>query len=123
ALDTLLRCGGNMVKPNTNRPGAMTVALAQRFGLLITQEHCCPFGVGMWDIQTDEPGFNWSFDDYPHVFLQAWEDAMLRYPRPENVIWTLGFRGRGDRPFWMEDPKYDTDAKRGAQITRILETQ
>ncbi len=123
-LETLLRLRGNMVKPNWNDPSRPELALAQRLGLLITQEHCCPFGVGNWAIRSDEPGFNFNYEDHPHVFLNAWENALLRYPRPENVIWTLGFRGQGDRPFWMHEPeRYDTDAKRGAVISRVLREQ
>ena len=123
-FETLLRCRGNMVKPETNRPEAMEIGLAQKMGLLITQEHACPFGVGMWEITSREPGFDYSFDKFPHVYLAAWEEALRRYPEPEKVIWTLAFRGRGDRPFWEAEPeKYDTDEKRGALISRVLRVQ
>lgn len=123
-IETLLRLRGNMIKPNWNTPTRPEVALCQQAGLLITQEHCSPFGVGMWAIDSDKPGFNFNYEDHPEVFLNIWEKAMLSYPRPEKVIWTLGYRGRGDRPFWEIDPaRYDTDAKRGAVISRVLRDQ
>jgi hypothetical protein len=112
-----------MVKPETNRPDSNEVRLAQEMGLLITQEHCCPFGVGMWEIQSDIPGFEFRFDDHPQVFMDAWMRGIQRYPHPGKVIWTLAFRGRGDRPFWEADPHYDTDAKRGKLISRVLRIQ
>jgi hypothetical protein len=144
--ETLLRCRGNMIKPNTNRPDSPEVALAQEMGLLITQEHCNPFGLGMLDIgrglrrlgageypspfglapadtESTIPSFSYSFDESPEVFVEAWRTAMGWYPRPENVIWTLGYRGRGDRPFWEADPKYDSDAARGELITRVIRVQ
>jgi len=123
-LETLLRLGGNMVKPNTNDPDSPEVALAQRMGLLITQEHCCPLGVGMWNIHSDDPEFKYNFDDHPEVFIRHWAEAIDKYPDPKKVIWTLGFRGKGDRPFWMDEPeRYPTDAARGELISRVLRIQ
>jgi hypothetical protein len=122
--ETLLRCGGNMIKPETNRPESVEVGVAQRLGLLITQEHCNSFGIGAWEMRPPVEGFNFVYDDFPEVFQQIWTDGLRRYPRPQRVIWTLGYRGRGDRPFWEAAPeRYDTDAKRGACITRALQAQ
>ena len=30
------------------------------------------------------------------------------------MVWTLGFRGQGDCPFWEQDARYDTPEARGA---------
>ncbi len=123
-FETLLRCGGNMVKPEINRPESLEVATAQRMGLLITQEHGCPFGVGMWEVGAGVPGFDYSYERSAETYLEAWEDGLRRYPDPTKVIWTVAFRGRGDRPFWETDPeRYDTDAKRGALIERVMQAQ
>lgn len=129
-LETLLRCGGNMVKPNTNNPRSPEVSRAQQWGLLITQEHATPFGVGMWEIGSDIPKvpggseFNANYDDFPEVFEAAWQDGLRAYPNPKEVIWTLAHRGRGDKPFWEVDPeRYPTDEKRGEVITRVLQRQ
>ncbi|MDN3722207.1 glycosyl hydrolase 115 family protein [Roseibium salinum] len=39
------------------------------------------------------------------------------------MVWTLGFRGQGDCPFWEQDPEYDTPERRGALISRAIRRQ
>ncbi len=43
--------------------------------------------------------------------------------KDKKVIWNLGFRGQGDRPFWLDDPKYDTQESRGALMSRLIRKQ
>ena len=40
-----------------------------------------------------------------------------------RVVWNIGFRGQGDRPFWEDDPQYDTSQKRGALISSLIRQQ
>jgi hypothetical protein len=37
-----------------------------------------------------------------------------------NNIWALGYRGLNDYPFWIDDPAFNTDAKRGALISAAM---
>jgi hypothetical protein len=39
------------------------------------------------------------------------------------VIWNIGFRGQGDKPFWADDPRYDTPKARGELMSRIMRMQ
>jgi hypothetical protein len=120
--ETLLRLRGNMIKPSTNVPSSPEVAICQRMGLLITQEHGAPLGFWNGGFR-DCPGGFPSFHRNPRPFLEAWEKSIRLYPRPENVLWTTGFRGAGDRPFWIDDPSAATDAERGAIISAALRAQ
>jgi len=122
-FETVLRLRGNMVKPGTNDPGSPEVALAQKMGLMITQEHAAPLGVGSWEIRSKHPDANFSFRENPDLFIEAWEEGMQRYPRPENVIWTVNLRGCGDRPFWTSDSAEATDEARGELISAAIRTQ
>ncbi len=121
--ETLLRLRGNMIKAEPNTPQSPQVACAQRMGLMITQEHWSPLGVANHEIGLLNPDFNFCFRDNQEGFIREWEAGIHRYPRPENVIWTLGLRGKGDRPFWYDDPTAKTDAQRGAIITEAIRTQ
>ena len=43
----------------------------------------------------------------------------------QHVIWTLGFRGQGDCPFWESkgEEEFDTPQKRGRLISDLIELQ
>lgn len=122
-FETLLRLRGNMVKPGTNEPTSREVALAQKMGLMVTQEHGAPLGSWGGSVRTRDRKADYSFRKNRKAFLAAWDASIRSYPRPENVIWTIGFRGRGDNPFWIDDPSAKTDAARGAIITEVLQAQ
>lgn len=68
------------------------------------------------------PGLEASFDTHEEKFRELWEDG-IRAQDDLNVIWNLGFRGQGDRPFWEDDPAYDTPKKRGELIGRLIAVQ
>ena len=38
-------------------------------------------------------------------------------------MWTLGFRGQGDQPFWNVDPRYSSDEARGKLLSSIIQRQ
>ena len=39
------------------------------------------------------------------------------------MLWTVGYRGLNDYPFWKDEPGFDTDAERGALISKAIEAQ
>lgn len=108
AMEALLRCGGNMVIPGTDKNSKIYGSLAADMGLWITQHHAEPLGAEMflrvWPEK--EP----SFQKYPELFRQLWEEGVKRQ-KDWKIIWNLGFRGQGDTPFWEQDPQYDTPEK------------
>jgi len=123
-FETLLRLGGNMIKPSTNKPGSPEVARAQLWGLLITQETLLP--AGRWHLGSgqERAWVQLHLRRFPRGIRTRLEAGVLKYPRPENVIWTLGYRGHGDEPFWEKAPgRFTTDPERGAIISRALAKQ
>ncbi len=122
AFEALLRCGGNMTIPGTDKNSRKYRRLASDMGLMITHHHAEPLGAEMF--LRAYPDKNPSYDEYPELFEALWEDA-VKEQKDMNVIWNLGFRGQGDCPFWAADAsgKYDTDEKRGALISSLIEKQ
>src|SRR5207253_2279565 len=82
---------------------------AQKMGLCITQEHFAPLGVALREVLKANPTMDASFRRNRAKFVELWEASIQRYPRPENVVWTVGLRGAGDHPFWFDDRERDTD--------------
>ncbi len=120
AFETLLRLGGNMTIPGTDFNAHKYKELASEYGLWITHHHAEPLGARMF--ARAYPELEASYDKYPELFEKLWKEA-LEEQKDCKVIWNLGFRGQGDRPFWADDPTYDTDEKRGKLISSIIRKQ
>ncbi len=63
-----------------------------------------------------------SYDLYPEKFHALWEDAVARQ-KDRTVLWNIGFRGQGDRPFWDDDVRYQSDEARGALMGELIKRQ
>jgi hypothetical protein len=120
AFETLLRLGGNMTIPGTDENAHIYNRLASDMGLWITHHHAEPLGAKMF--ARAYPDLEASYDKHPDLFEELWEKA-IDDQKDYKVIWNLGFRGQGDRPFWSDDPAYDTDKKRGALISKLIRKQ
>lgn len=116
-FEALLRCGGNMVIPGTDKNGSRYRRLAADMGLYITHHHAEPLGAEMF--ARVYPGFNPSYAEYPELFHKLWEEGIERQ-KNMHVVWNLGFRGQGDCPFWNSDPQYNTDESRGKLISELI---
>lgn len=120
-FEALLRCGGNMVLPGTDLPKeGNQINLATEMGLWVTQHHAEPLDGEMF--LRAYPNLKPSYDQYSHLFENLWESSILEN-KDRNVIWTLGFRGQGDIPFWESDPSYSTPEERAALITYVINRQ
>lgn len=119
-METLLRLGGNLVIPGTDHNAKIYSDLAADMGLWITHHHAEPLGAEMF--LRAYPDLNPSFAEHPDLFRQLWEEGVLRQ-RNKKVVWNIGFRGQGDRPFWLDDERYATDRSRGELIGSIMEEQ
>jgi hypothetical protein len=53
------------------------------------------------------------------LFQALWRQAVAAQAG-YKMIWSLGFRGQGDYPFWLDDPSFDTDEKRAELIQEII---
>lgn len=119
-FEALLRCGGNMVIPGTGQNGRLYRNLAAEMGLIITHHHAEPLGAEMF--ARAYPELNASYAEHPEEFHRLWEQA-LKEQSGFPVIWNLGFRGQGDRPFWEDDPQYATPEARGALMGELIQQQ
>lgn len=120
AMEALLRLGGNMVIPGTDQNSHKYRKLAADMGLWITHHHAEPLGAQMF--ARAYPGLTPSYDQHPQLFEGLWR-AAIEEQKECKVIWNIGFRGQGDRPFWADDPAYDTPAKRGKLISSLIQRQ
>lgn len=121
-FEALLRCGGNTVIPGTDKNSKKYRQLASDMGLWITHHHAEPLGAEMFTRLY--PDMQPNYTETPELFHKLWEDA-VKVQKDMNVVWTLGFRGQGDCPFWSHDSssRFDTPAKRGRLISDVIELQ
>ena len=120
ALEALLRCGGNLVIPGTDADARAHEQLALDMGLWLTHHHAEPLGAELF--ARAYPDEIPSFAQNPERFRALWQAAVKRR-KNDKVVWTIGFRGQGDRPFWEDDPACDTPAARGERMSAILREQ
>ena len=120
AFETLLRLGGNMVIPGTGKNGVLYRQTAADMGLIITHHHAEPLGAEMF--AQAYPDLEPMYSKYPEKFHALWQ-AGIDAQKDMRVIWNIGFRGQGDKPFWDDDPQYDTPEKRGALMSALLKEQ
>ena len=120
AFEALMRLGGNTVIPGTDKNGRKYRHIASSMGLKITHHHAEPLGAEMFS--RVYPNQKPSYLKSPELFEKIWRDA-INDQKDMDVIWTLGFRGQGDVPFWENDPSFDTDQKRGALLSHVIQKQ
>jgi hypothetical protein len=120
-FETLLRCGGNFIVPGTFLfPDEAHVRLASDRGLAVGQHHIEILGLNTyrWDDNVE-----YSFIDHPDTMIEAWRGAVAQY-QDREVVWSVGYRGKHDRPFWRDDMSVaDSAAARGRVITEAIQTQ
>ena len=122
ALETLLRCGGNMVIPGTDEMSRRNRQLAADMGVWITHHHAEPLGAEMF--VRAYPGVSPDFLEHEELFYQLWEKAVIEQ-KDDHVVWNLCFRGQGDMPFWANDKtgRFDTPEARGRLIGDVIRKQ
>ena len=122
AFEALLRCGGNITIPGTDKMSIKNRQLASDMGLWITHHHAEPLGAGMFVRAYPELPPNYL--QYQQKFLKIWEEGVAAQ-KNYKVVWNVGFRGQGDAPFWEYDTTgvFDTPAKRGKLISDIIKMQ
>ena len=64
-----------------------------------------------------------SYFSDPDALREVWSDSIRRWSKYPEVIWQLGLRGRGDRPFWEAGSAPETDEGRAAVIAAAIREQ
>ena len=119
-FEALLRLGGNMVIPGTDKNSRVHRRQASDMGLWISHHHAEPLGAEMFS--RAYPDLTASYGEHPEKFRVLWTEGVLAQ-KDMKVIWNLGFRGQGDRPFWLDDDRFKTPESRGALISSIMKEQ
>jgi hypothetical protein len=113
-FETLLRVKGNMIVPGTFLfPDEPQVAAASERGLIITQHHIEVVGLNTYRWPEDIP---YSFLSRPDLLKNAWRASVRGYKPQQEVIWTVGYRGRHDRAFWEDDASGDKSERGRAEV-------
>jgi hypothetical protein len=53
---------------------------------------------------------------------QVWR-SLVEGQKHRKMLWTVGYRGLNDYPFWFDDTEFDTPEKRGALISEAVQRQ
>ena len=120
-FEAILRLKGNMVCPGTfNFPYEPQIVAAGERGLILTQHHVEPLGLNTYRWPSDQP---YSFVSHADLLTAAWKRAVSQY-RNSEIVWTVGYRGEHDRPFWDDDKSApSTDQERAQVINAAMEAQ
>ena len=121
-FEALLRCGGNMVIPGTDKMSRENRQMASDMGLWITHHHAEPLGARMF--AHAYPAIEPNYLEQKELFWKLWEEAVIEQ-KDCRVVWNLCFRGQGDAPFWTSDStgQFDTPQKRGKLISQVIKEQ
>lgn len=118
--ETLLRLKGNMIVPATFPfPDERCQELAARRGLVLNMHHILVLGLNTYRWPKDVP---FSYDKHPEIMEKYWQTCIDAFKDYETV-WTVGYRGKHDRPFWRDEPDLKTPEARGEVITKAIAKQ
>ena len=118
--ETILRLRGNMVIPATwAMPDERCFELAARRGLVLNTSHIQVLGLNTFKWPESTP---YSYTKNSGIMEQYWQSCIDAF-KDYEVIWTVGYRGKFDRPFWYYEPEINTAEARGKVMTDAVAKQ
>jgi len=118
--ETLLRLRGNLLVPATFPfPDERCQELTACRGLVLNMHHILVTGLNTYRWPKDVP---FSHTRHPEIMERYWQQCIDAF-KDKEVVWTVGYRGKHDYPFWKDEPSIVTPANRGAVITRAIARQ
>ena len=118
--ETILRLRGNMIVPGTfSFPDERCWELALRRGLVLNMHHLQAVGLNTFRWPQGVP---FSYTKHPEIMERYWRDCIAAF-KGREVVWTVGYRGKHDHPFWVDEPDLNTPQARGEVITRAIAKQ
>lgn len=115
-FEAILRLKGDMVVPGTwIFPYEPQIRAAGERGLIVTQHHVNTLGL---DTYRWPKAKVMSYLSDPKPLEAAWTIAAHEYPKNQEVLWSVGFRGQNDYPFWQDDPNAPSTDEGRAKIIR-----
>ena len=119
-FEAMMRLGGNLCIAGTDRMAKKNRKIASDMGLWITHHHAEPLGAEMFSraFPEEEP----SYFVNARLFEKLWMEA-IEGQKSSKTIWSIGFRGQGDMPFWDNDPRYSQPTEIGNLLSEIMQKQ
>ncbi len=115
-FEAILRLKGDMVVPGTwIFPYEPQIRAAAERGLIVTQHHVNTLGLDTYRWPKNKL-MSYLSDPKPLEF--AWNRSAREYPKGAEILWSVGFRGQNDYPFWQDDPNAPADDAGRAKIIR-----
>ncbi|MDE3179411.1 MAG: glycosyl hydrolase 115 family protein, partial [Acidobacteriota bacterium] len=113
-FEAILRLKGDMVIPGTwIFPYEPQIKAAEERGLIVTQHHVNVLGLDTYRWPEDKP---YSFINAPAIFEAALKRSVEEYPQGAEIIWSVGYRGHNDYPFWLADKNAPKTAAGRAKV-------
>ena len=108
--EAAVRCGMNTIIPSSyvdilNPDERKLVDVAVSRGLILTMHHQEPCGVSGWIVKrtwTAQGRGHVSYAEDPEFYHGIWRKYVKEWAKVPDVIWQIGLRGVGDRPFWIK---------------------
>ena len=121
-FESILRLKGDMVVPGTwIFPYEPQIKAAGERGLIVTQHHVNTLGLDTYKWPKQKL---MSYLSDPKSLESAWRISANQYPKGAEILWSVGFRGQNDYPFWQDDPNAPTtDAGRAGIIRSAIDKQ
>jgi hypothetical protein len=118
--ETLLRLRGNLIVPGTFMfPDERNNEVCFRRGLALNFHHIQVLGLNTWRWPKD---VLFSYQRNPADMERYWQTCVDSL-KDKEVVWTVGYRGKHDRPFWADEKGMDTPEARGAAISKAIARQ
>eukprot|EP01130_Rhizamoeba_saxonica_P004585 TRINITY_DN1874_c0_g1_i1.p1 TRINITY_DN1874_c0_g1~~TRINITY_DN1874_c0_g1_i1.p1 ORF type:complete len:804 (-),score=122.61 TRINITY_DN1874_c0_g1_i1:873-3284(-) len=115
-----LRMRANTVIPGTSYyPDENHLELGHRRGLYLGSHH---FNLLMENTFNWPVGFPYSYDINSVLQEHVWK-ACVNAQKDRQTLYTLGYRGLNDYPFWFDEPWFNTSESRGKLISDAIQTQ
>ena len=109
-----------MVVPSTFPfPDEKCQELAAKRGLVLNMHHILVLGLNTFQWPKDVP---FSFSKHPEIMERYWQTCIDAF-KDYEVVWTVGYRGKHDQPFWTDERDLKTPEQRGEVITRAIARQ
>lgn len=119
--ELILRLKGNIIAPGTRiYPDETSRDLADIRGLYVNDHHVTPLGLNVYMWPKEIP---FSYGTHPEIFEKYWKQC-IDAQKHRRMLWTVGFRGKGDGSFWNDDKNAPaTEEERAAIISRAVAKQ
>ena len=85
----------------------------------LNMHHILVVGLNTYRWPKDVP---FSYSKHPDIMERYWRECIAAF-KGREVVWTVGYRGKHDRPFWADEPELNTPEARGAVITAVIAKQ